>query len=290
MSGRLAELDEDAHVPEIDGPPGESADETSTRTVEATPIDDLKRLSLVWRVKMTQIRMMDNRGYELTPLDIEMRENSPTPSLFWDFLTSKIPTLLKPESGGGSKNTSTTALWDLLSQTYNSKKDPQIRNMVVFLPLPAGKAFPTMRLNRIISVVKRDPTLRFLDVIYEFPLTKLNRSKLAVTNRIVAEWSFADLLMPILQSVYVGGNFRVLSPAEFAEEYKTADPSTVRAGLPAICRDDPLARYHQWTPDTVIRSTEVGDVNVAVTRLLKDYIVTSNTIFAAVDSAEQPAS
>lgn len=284
MSGRLAELDEEAHVTETDGPPGDSADETSVRTVETdvgTPIEDLRRLSLVWRVKMTQIRMMSERGYELTPLDVEFNQIALTPSLFWELLLLKVPSLNQPGT--------TTALWDLLSETYVLKKDPRIRNMVVFLPPPFGKAFPRMRLNRVVSVVKRDPTLRFLDVIYEFPMTKNNRSQLAVTNRVVAEWTYSDLLMPIVQSVYVGKSFRVLSPAEFAEEYK-ADPVAARAGLPAICRDDPLARYHQWTPDTIVRSTEVGDVNVAVTRLLKDYVVVGTTIFAAVDSVEQPTS
>lgn len=286
MSGRLAEVDEEAHVAEIDGPPGHSADETSMRTVSAVEVEDLRRLPLLWRVKMTQIRMMGDRGYELTPLDVEMREKATSPATFWQFLVAKIPNLGRPDLGGKSCNI--TALWDLLTETYVSKKDPQTRNLVVFLPPPLAKAFPTMRLNRVISVVKRDPTLRFLDVIYEFPMTKTVRMKLAVTNRVVAEWSYSDLLMPVRDSVYVGGSFRVLSPQEFEEDYKAADPVAARAGLPGICRDDPLARYHQWTVDTVVRSIEVGDVNVAVTRLIKDYVVTGNTIFAAIDSAEQP--
>jgi hypothetical protein len=284
MSGRLAELDEDAHNVEIDGPPGDGADETSTKTI-ASSVDDLQRLSLVWRVKMTQVQMLEDRGYELTPFDLELREKATSPTEFWNLVVSKIPSLVDPDS----KSYTVTALWDLLTETYVSKKDSQTRNLVVFLPPPLAKAFPTMRLNRVISVVKRDPTLRYLDVIYEFPMTKLVRTKLGVTNRVVAEWSFADLQMPILRSVYVGGKFRTLSPAEFQEYYK-ADPVAARAGLPIICRDDPLARYHQWTVDTVVRSTEVGDVNVAVTRLLKDYVVSSATIFAAIDSVEQPKS
>lgn len=281
MSGHLAELDEEAHVADIDGPEPQ-ADETSMTTVNVdvgTPVDDLRRLSLLWRVKMTQIQMMEDRGYELTPLNVEMRERATSPADFWQFLLEKIPTLKSPTSG--------TILWDTLTETYVSKKDSQTRNLVVFLPPPLGKVFPTLRLNRVISVVKRDPTLRFLDVIYEFPMTKQRREKLAVTNRVVAEWSYSDLLMPIMQSVYVGAIFRVLTPSEF-QEYYAADPIAARGGLPAICRDDPLARYHQWTVDTVVRSTEVGDVNVGVTRLLKDYVVSSSTIFAAVDSVEQP--
>lgn len=287
MSGRLAKIDEDATVPEVNGPPGDSADETSTRTVEmdpGTPIDDLRRLSLLWRVKMTQIQMIEDRGYHLSALDSEMRDVSTSPAAFWDFLTKRVPNLKKPDS----KNCSITALWDFLTQTYISKSDPQSKNLVVYLPPPFGKAFPTLRLTRVIAVVKRDPTLRFLDVIYEFPMTKLVRQKLASTNRVVAEWSWSDLVMPITRSVYVGSQFRVLSTAEFAKDY-SKDPIAARAGLPSICRDDPLARYFQWTMDTVVRSVEVGDVNVAVTRLLKDYIVTGNTIFAAIDTVEQPS-
>ncbi len=284
MSGRLAEVDEEAHVAEIDGPPGHSADETSMRTVEA---DDLLRLPLLWRVKMTQIRMLEDRNYELTPLDIEIREKAVSPAEFWKLMIEKIPNLNQPDS---SKACNVTALWDLLTETYVLKNDPQTRNLVVFLPppTPLSRAFPTMRLNRVISAVRRDPTLRYLDVIYEFPMTKTNRTKLAVTNRIVAEWSYSDLLIPIRDSVYVSGSFRVLTPQEFQDYYKGADPMAVRAGLPIICRDDPLARYHQWTVDTVIRSMEIGDVNVAVTHLIKDYIISGTTIFSTVDSADQP--
>lgn len=286
MSGRLAEVDEEANVAEVDGPPGDAADETSTRTIvmdPGTPIDDLRRLSLLWRVKMTQIQMIEDRGYHLTQLDVEMREVSTSPAAFWMFLSSKIPNLKNPSI----KSCSITALWDFLTETYVSKTDPQSKNLVVYLPPPLGKAFPTMRLTRVIQVVKREPTLRYLDVIYEFPMTKLVRQKLASTNRVVAEWSYSDLVMPITRSVYVGSQFRVLSPEEFATDY-TKDPIAARAGLPAICRDDPLARYFQWTMDTVVRSVEMGDVNVAVTRLLKDYVITGNTIFAATDSIEPP--
>lgn len=280
MSGRLAEVDED--------PPMDPYDERSTTTIETdigTPVEDLRRLSLIWRVKMTQIQMMEDRGYHLTPVDLEIKAKVFSPSDFWDFVTEKIPGLKTVES----KTCSITALWDFLTETYVSKKDPDTRNLVVFLPPPMAKSFPSMRLNRVISVVKRDPTLRYLDVIYEFPMTKLTRSKLAVTNRVVAEWSYSDLLMPILKSVYIAATFRVLTPQEFQEYYKD-DPIAARAGLPALCRDDPLVRYHQWTVDNVIRSTEVGDVNVAVTRLIKDYVVTGSTIFAAIDSVEQPTS
>ncbi len=279
MTGRLAEVDEEA---DIDGP-----DDTSTVTVQAdvgTPVEDLRRLSLIWRVKMTQIRMMQDRGYHLTALDAELQERAKTPEEFWFIMNEKIPGLDNPEA----KTCSVTALWDTLTQTYVSKSNPDIHNLVVFLPPPLAKAFPTMRLNRVISVVKREPSIRFLDVIYEFPMTKVVRQKLAVTNRFVSEWSYADLLMPIMQSVYVGASFRVLSPEEFNEAYK-ADPVAARAGLPALCKDDPLVRYHQWTMDTVVRSTEIGDVNVAVTKLLKDYVVSNNTIFATVDSTEQPS-
>ncbi len=270
MTGRLAERD------------NESEDDTSMSTVEVDA-QDLKLLSVVWRVKMTQIQMLEDRGYHLTPFDLELREKALTPSDFWNLMTQKIPGLANPDS----KASPVTALWDLLTETYVSKKDPQTRNLVVFLPRPLAKSFPTMRLNKVISVVKRDPTLRFLDVIYEFPMTKLVRSKLAVTNRVVSEWSYADLLMPILQSVLMGASFRVLTPEEFQEYYKN-DPAGVRAGLPGLCRDDPLVKYHQWTVDTVVRSTEVGDVNVAVTHLLKDYVVSNNTLLAAIDTVDQP--
>lgn len=228
--------------------------------------------------------MLEDRGYEMTAFALELRARATSPETFWQLIIEKLPGIDRPES----KTQTVTALWDLLTETYILKKDPQTKNLVVFLPPPIGKAFPTLRLNRVVSVVKRDPTLRYLDVIYEFPMSKLVKTKLAVTNRWVAEWSYSDLLMPIHKSVYVGGQFRVLPPKEFQEHYKD-DPVAAMAGLPIICRDDPLARYYQWTVDTVVRSIEVGDVNVAVTRLIKDYVVSSTTIFAAIDSVEQPA-
>ncbi len=139
MSGRLAEVDEEAHVAEIDGPPGHSADETSMRTVEA---DDLLRLPLLWRVKMTQIRMLEDRNYELTPLDIEIREKAVSPAEFWKLMIEKIPNLNQPDS---SKACNVTALWDLLTETYVLKNDPQTRNLVVFLPPPT----PLSNLNSV---------------------------------------------------------------------------------------------------------------------------------------------
>lgn len=279
MTGRLAELDDNAIA--------ETAEDMSMRTVNpdaGTQVEDLRSLSMLWRVKKTQIKMMEDRNYHLTPFDVEFKEKATTSAAFWQLLTEKIPSL----NTSSSSPATFTAIWDLLTQTYVSKNDRQVLNLVVFLPRPLGKAFPTLRLNRVISMVKKEPTIRYLDVIYEFPMTKLVRSKLSVTNRVVAEWSYPDLLMPVVNSVYLGSSFRVLTPQEFNEYYK-ADPVMARGGLPILCRDDPLVRYHQWTVDTIIRSTEIGDVNVAVTRLLKDYIVSNSTIFAAIDSAEQPA-
>lgn len=275
MSGRLAQFEE-----------GEEVDDSMVTVdpEQGTPVEDMKGLATLWRVKMTQVQMMEDRGYELTDLAVELKERAVSPEEFWKLMLEKLPGLDNPKS----KTCSPTALWDLLTETYISKQDSQICNLVVFLPRPQGKAFPTVRLNRVIAVVKRDPTLRYLDVIYEFPMRKLEKTKLSVTNRVVAEWSYSDLLMPIHKSVYVGGKFRVLTPQEFQEYYK-ADPVAALGGLPSICKDDPLARYYQWTVDTVVRSIEIGDVNVAVTHLIKDYVVSNNTIFTAIDTAEQPA-
>lgn len=254
-----------------------------------TPVSDLRRLSLVYKVKMTQIKMMEDRGYELTDFDKELRAASTTPENFWCFIYPKVCASHQTSSGGApkSKKGLNTEFWDLLSQTYTLKRNPNIKNQVVFLPPMLERAFPTGRLNMLIKSVKNNPTIRFLDVIYEFQMNKPSRTKLAAINRIVAEWSYSELVIPITQSVYVGFDFTVLTPEKFIEDYGDGDPVAARAGLPAICKDDPLAKYFQWVPDTVFRSVEVGDVNVAVTRLLKDYIVTNNTIAATIDVADQ---
>lgn len=288
MSGRLAEVDEEALAPE------EEEASTMTQGVavtedSGTPAEDMRRLSLLWKVKMTQIQMMQDRNYEITPLDRELIDEALSPALFWEFIQTKIPDMIKASSSQPASAAATTALWDLLSETYISKKDPQCHNLVVFLPRPLTRAFPTVKLNKIIAQVKKDPTIRCLDVIYEFQIAKPQRTKLAGLNRTVAEWSWPELVMPITRSVYVGNSFRVLTPDEFSKSY-SRDPIAARAGLPALCRDDPLVRYFQWSVDMIIRSIEIGDVNVAVTRVMKDYIVTGNTIFANIDTVEQQPS
>lgn len=271
----MSDDDEDIGVPE---------DETET-VYPSQDVSDLKRLSVVWSVKMTQIQMIQDRGYELTPLSRELKEKAQNPELFWNLLSSLLVEKSSPATI--KKKSLNTEFWDLLTERYKSKKNPNVENLVVFLPPPRDKAFPTGRLTTIIKSVKREPSIRFLDVIYEFPMSRVTRTKLAASGRYVAEWSYPELKIPITKSIYVGNKFTVITAQEFADDYGVENVAAARAGLPELCRDDPLVRYFQWIPDTVIRSIEIGDVNVAVTRVLKDYIVTSKTLFAVVDSADQ---
>lgn len=247
---------------------------------ELPPIETLKRLPLLRKVKLTQIRMMEERGYHLLPSDIELREASADVEGFWGYLLEKVPALT--EKGPP------TALWDFLGGTYVTKRDAQTRNMVVFLPPPQGKAFPTTRMNKAIAEIKRDPTIRYVDIIYEHAMGKPSLTKLAVTNRVIADWRWSDLVTPKTELSFIGGPYSVLPPDVVASDYKD-NLNGGRPGLPAMCRDDPFVRYMQWVPDQVIRGQEIGDINVAVTELIKDRVVTGNTIFTTTEAADAAA-
>lgn len=282
-SGHLAEVDEEAHNTDIDGP-GSEADQDNTKSIgaeledeEIEPIvDDMRRLSLIRNVKLTQIQMMIDRGYELPEFDVKLKEVSKTPALFWEYMNEQAPLTKK----------SSTVFWDALSHIYLRKDNQRIKNLVLFLPPPMRKAFPTARLNKMIALVKRDSTIRFIDIIYEYPLTKITKTKLALTNRVNYSWTYSDMVSPLIRNYYVRGNYKLISPQRFNELYK--DPIAAKAGLPAICRDDPLVKYYQWLPEMVVENITIGDVNVAVGRVLKHYVVTYDSIAAPIIMADIP--
>jgi hypothetical protein len=246
----------------------------------------LKRLNTLWRVKMTQIEMMKRRGYKITPTDEEILEIGKTSNLFWKYLVIKVPEMIGTKGRKGSQTCNTAALWDFLSQTYESIQDPQgNKNLVIFLPPPLNKSFSSIKFGKMIEDVKKDPTIRHVDVIYEFKMSKQMRAKLASTNRMTADWTYSDLQIAPVKCSHIRDNFEVITPEDFAKEYGDY-AAQARAGLPSICKDDPLAKYFQWTPDMVIRTEQVIDVGVAVNLVLLDYIVTHDTILS-VDTADQ---
>lgn len=231
-------------------------------------------LSIIYRVKKIQIEMLRDRGYTIDEEDEEILKLQ-TPKEFWAYVNEKIPKLASDP----------TAFWDFLTKiyVYNDEEDTRKENLVIYLPPPIGKSFPASKLNKYIETVKRTTTIGFIDIIYENPLTRTTRTKLLLTNRNVTSWTHKDLIFPIVDSYYVGNKkrMRVLPDAEYREIY--AGSGIFKSQLPHIRRDDPLAKYWQWTPRMVIEILETGDLTVAVTKVLKHYIVTPETITEVVD-------
>ncbi len=246
----------------------------ASQTVQVDETDKAK-LSLVFRVKKTQIRMMEDRGYNIDEDDLEIKK-IPTADLFMEYIEKKVPKLA----------TETTAFWDFLSKTYSRSNGEAGENIVIFLPPPSAKSFPTTRLAKYIDVVKRTPSIKYIDIIFEFPLPNTTKEKLAITNRNIASWIYSDLVFPIPDSYYVGNQFRILTDEEFKELYK--DSGVFKGHLARMRRNDPIVKYWQWLPGMVIESREIGDLLVAVTHTIKHYVVTSDSIDEVVEVIDIP--
>lgn len=246
-----------------------------TATVE-TEDSDIVNLSIVFRAKKTQIQMLRDRGYEIDEVDEEI-VNLTDHDEFWNYVNEKVPKI----------STDPTAFWDFLTKTYVYNIDGVHKeNLVIFLPPPISKSFPASKLNKYIEIVKRNPTIGYIDIIYENPLTKTTRTKLLLTNRNVTSWMLKDLTFSIVDSYYVGNKKenKILGDAEYRELY--AGSGIFKGQLPHYRRDDPQTKYWQWTPGMVIENLETGDLNVAVSKVLKHYIVTPESIAELVDTVD----
>src|SRR6185437_3408528 len=253
---------------------GDEQEAYAEKAAIVTYNSNTRNLSLIFRVKKTQIRIMEDRGYNINEHDQEIK-NIKTPEEFGEYGSTNVEKLEKDP----------TSFWDFLSDVYVYEKDGvRKENFVIFLPPPLGKSFPSTKLNRYIDVIQRTPSINFVDIIYEYPLSRINKTKLNVTNRNITSWTFSDLVAPIVDSYYVGKNMRVISDAEYRELY--AGTGIFKSQLPHIRKDDPLAKYWQWTPRMVIESIELGDLSIAVTHTLKHYVITPESITEVVETVD----
>lgn len=237
---------------------------------------DMTNLSIVFRAKKNQIKMLRDRGYEIDEVDEEIT-NLTSREEFWDYVNRKVPKLASDP----------TSFWDFLTKIYVYNHDGVHKeNLVIFLPPPVEKSFPASKLNRYIELVTKRTTIGFVDIIYENPLTKTTKTKLLLTNRNVTSWMLKDLTFSIVDTYYVGDkkNIKIIGDAEYRDLYSGS--GIFKSQLPHLRRDDPQTKYWQWTPRMVIENLETGDMNVAVTKVLKHYIVTPESITELVDTVD----
>lgn len=266
--------------------------EAVTFDVETAQMD---RLAILLDVKRTQMEMMLTRGYNLTPFDLLVRDKVQSVRDFWRLLSEHAPSLVSGGRLGEKKQRGCippgTEMWYLLSGEYAKRDNPQVLNYVAYLPPPANKAFPSGYLKDVVARVKSKPNIRFLDVIYEYPMRKANIAHVAASRRLSAIWMYSDLLIPFPEYYYPARLLKVLTPAEITVDY--GDDHQFVTRLPRILADDKQVRYYQIAPGSVVRMEVIIDFNVAIPRAIVDYYVSFSTgvmsAEAVIDSSIVPS-